>query len=325
MKCVISQDIKAGAKLIRDGELVAFATETVYGLGANALNPEAVAQIFEVKQRPYFDPLIVHVSNVAQLEDITLGLSERARKLVDRFWPGPLTLVLPKKKRIPDLVTAGLESVAVRIPAHPIARELLEATNLPIAAPSANKFGNLSPTQAKHVEEQLGSEIKLILDGGPCSVGVESTVIHCASESPILLRPGGISLEEIESCIGEVQIARIEDHAETNSPLSPGMLPKHYAPKTRLFIVNNSDEIPKTGRNGLLSLYPIEETCLRGCQFSAKEILSPAGDLKLAACKFFTALRNLDKAGIDNIIALRMPEKGLGRTINNRLERAAVS
>ncbi len=325
MKCAISQDIKAGADLIRNGELVAFATETVYGLGANALNPEAVAQIFEVKRRPYFDPLIVHISNVNQLEDLTLGLSEQARKLADHFWPGPLTLVLPKKKVIPDLVTAGLESVAIRIPAHPVARQLLEISGLPIAAPSANKFGCLSPTQAKHVEEQFGTEIKLILDGGPCAVGVESTVIQCISDLPVLLRPGGVSLEEIESCIGQVRLAEIEDHAETNSPLSPGMLPRHYAPQTRLFIVSNLDEVPKTGTNGLLSLYPIEETCLKECHFSAQEILSPTGDLKLAAGKFFTALRNLDAAGVDNIVALRMPEKGLGRTINNRLERAAAS
>lgn len=325
MKCAISQDIKAGASLIRNGELVAFATETVYGLGANALNSEAVAQIFEVKRRPYFDPLIVHISDVNQLEDLTLGLSEQARKLADYFWPGPLTLVLPKKKVIPDLVTAGLESVAVRIPAHPVARQLLEISGLPIAAPSANKFGCLSPTQAKHVEEQFGTEIKLILDGGPCIVGVESTVIQCCNDLPVLLRPGGISLEEIESCIGQVRLAEIEDHAETNSPLSPGMLPRHYAPLTRLFIVSNLDEVPKTGTNGLLSLYPIEETCLKGCDFSAQEILSPNGDLKLAAGRFFEALRNLDAAGIDNIVALRMPEKGLGRTINNRLERAAAS
>jgi len=325
MKCVISQDINAGADLIRNGELVAFATETVYGLGANALDPEAVAQIFEVKQRPHFDPLIVHISSVNQLDQLTFGLSKQAAKLAEQFWPGPLTLVLPKKDIVPDLVTSGLDSVAIRIPAHPIARQLLEAVELPIAAPSANKFGCLSPTHAEHVAEQLGSEIKLILDGGACTVGVESTVVQCLGELPVLLRPGGISLEEIESCIGQVRLAEIEDHAEANSPLSPGMLPRHYAPRTRLFLVNNRDEVPAKGLNGLLSLYPLEETFLKGHQFSAQEILSPTGDLKIAAGRLFTALRNLDAAGIDNIVALRMPEKGLGRTINNRLERAAVS
>ena len=171
----------------------------------------------------------------------------------------------------------------------------------------------------------LRSEIKLILDGGACTVGVESTVVQCLGELPVLLRPGGISLEEIESCIGQVRLAEIEDHAEANSPLSPGMLPRHYAPRTRLFLVNNRDEVPAKGLNGLLSLYPLEETFLKGHQFSAQEILSPTGDLKIAAGRLFTALRNLDAAGIDNIVALRMPEKGLGRTINNRLERAAVS
>ncbi|MFH1301743.1 MAG: L-threonylcarbamoyladenylate synthase [Planctomycetota bacterium] len=325
MKCVISQDISAGARLIRNGELVAFATETVYGLGANALDPEAVARIFEVKQRPYFDPLIVHVSNINQLDQLTFGLSKQAEKLAEQFWPGPLTLVLPKKEIIPDLVTSGLDSVAIRIPAHPVVRQLLDAAKLPIAAPSANKFGCLSPTQAQHVAEQLGNEIKLILDGGACSVGVESTVVQCIGDIPVILRPGGISLEEIESCIGQVRLAAIEDHAEANSPLSPGMLPRHYAPRTRLFIVNKPEDVPAKGVNGLLSLYPLEETFLKGFQFSAQEILSPTGDLKVAAGKLFTALRNLDAAGIDNIVALLMPEKGLGRTINNRLERAAIS
>ncbi|MFK7777313.1 MAG: L-threonylcarbamoyladenylate synthase [Gimesia sp.] len=325
MNCVISQDISAGADLIRSGELVAFATETVYGLGANALNPEAVAKIFEAKERPFFDPLIVHISNVNQLDQLTLGLSKQAEKLAEQFWPGPLTLVVPKTEIVPDLVTSGLDSVAIRIPAHPIARQLLEATNLPIAAPSANKFGRISPTMAHHVEEQLGSEIKLILDGGACTIGVESTVIQCSNNLPVLLRPGGISLEEIESCIGKIRLAEIEDHAEAKSPVSPGMLPRHYAPRTRLMIVNNLDEVPAKEVNGLLSLYPLELTILKGCQFSAQEILSPIGDLRVAAGKLFTALRNLDAAGVDNIIALRMPEKGLGRTINNRLERAAMS
>ena len=324
MNCEISQDISAGADLIRSGELVAFATETVYGLGSNALDPEAVAKFFEVKERPFFDPLIVHISSVNQLDILTVGLSKQAEKLAEQFWPGPLTLVVPKTGMVPDLVTSGLGSVAIRIPAHPIARQLLEATQLPIAAPSANKFGCLSPTMAHHVEEQIGSEIKLILDGGACTVGVESTVIQCSDDKPVLLRPGGISLEEIESCIGKVRLAEIEDHAEVNSPVSPGMLPRHYAPRTRLVIVNNLDEVPAKGTNGLLSLYPLELTFLKSCQFPAQEILSPTGDLRVAAGKLFTALRSLDAAGVDNIVALRMPEKGLGRTINNRLERAAM-
>lgn len=325
MNCEITQDIDAGADLIRKGDLVAFATETVYGLGANALNAEAVARIFEVKQRPHFDPLIVHISHISQLEELTYGLSKQAEKLAEQFWPGPITLVLPKRKIIPDLVTSGLDSVAIRIPAHPVARQLLKLAELPIAAPSANKFGCLSPTLARHVAEQLGSEIKLILDGGACAVGVESTVIQCLGDVPVLLRPGGISLEEIEACVGPVRLAQIEDHAEANSPLSPGMLPRHYAPSTRLMIVDHLSNVPVDGKKGLLSLLPLEETFLKDCQFSAQEILSPAGDLKVAAARLFTALRNLDAAGVDHIIALRMPEKGLGRTINNRLERAEAT
>tara|TARA_R110001592_G_C13192409_1_gene753148 strand:+ start:14277 stop:15257 length:981 start_codon:yes stop_codon:yes gene_type:complete len=325
MKCEISQNIQAAANLIQLGELVAFATETVYGLGANALNPEAVAQIFAVKQRPHFDPLIVHIASMGQLDELTTEFSSTAEKLASKFWPGPLTLVLPKKKVVPDLVTSGLDSVAIRIPAHPMARKLLEITQLPIAAPSANKFGRLSPTRAVDVAEQLGDEIKLILDGGPCTVGVESTVIQCLGDQPVLLRPGGISLEEIQACIGEIRLAEIEDYAEANSPVSPGMLPKHYAPSTRLMIVDHPEQLPAAGSLGVLSLYPLEDTEFRDCQFTVQQILSPTGDLKMAAANFFAALRKLDAAGIDQIVALRLPETGLGRTINNRLERAAAS
>lgn len=325
MKCEISSDIEAGARLLQRGELVAFATETVYGLGANALNPEAVARIFEAKQRPHFDPLIVHIAHPSQLDEFTQGLSEHANQLAEKFWPGPLTLVLPKKNVIPDLVTSGLDTVAIRIPAHPVARQLLEAASLPVAAPSANKFGCLSPTRAVHVAEQLGEEVKLILDGGPCEVGVESTVVQCLGEEPVLLRPGGISLEELEDCVGKVRPAGIEEHAEANSPLSPGMLPKHYAPGTRLILVEQLSEVPEAGQKGLLSLYPVEETILKDKHFVSQEILSPEGDLKRAAARLFTALRSLDAANVDVIIAVRLPEEGLGRTINNRLERAATT
>ncbi|QDT94382.1 Threonylcarbamoyl-AMP synthase [Gimesia algae] len=325
MKCEISRNIQAAANLIQNGELVAFATETVYGLGANALNTRAVAQIFAVKQRPHFDPLIVHIANTDQLDELTSEFSLTAEKLASTFWPGPLTLVLPKKKVVPDLVTSGLDSVAIRIPAHPVARRLLELTQLPIAAPSANKFGRLSPTRAVDVAEQLGDEIKLILDGGPCTVGVESTVIQCTGEDPVLLRPGGISLEEIQACIGEIRLAEIKDYAEANSQVSPGMLPKHYAPRTRLVIVDHPEQLPEAGALGVLSLYPLEQTEFRNCEFSAQQILSPSGDLSIAAANFFAALRKLDVSGIDQIVALRLPETGLGRTINNRLERAAAS
>ncbi len=323
MKCRITQDVSAAAELIRNGELVAFATETVYGLGANALDPNAVARIFEVKQRPHFDPLIVHVAEIDSLAEFTTGLSPQAQRLAERFWPGPLTLVLPKQSVIPDLVTSGLDSVAIRIPAHPVARELLNAARLPIAAPSANKFGCLSPTQAQHVADQLGDEIPMILEGGPCQVGVESTVIQCNEDSIVLLRPGGISLEDIEACAGKVRLARIEDYAESKSQVSPGMLPRHYAPGTRLHLIDKLDQIPDVNTIGVLSLYPLSETILAGREFAAREILSPTGDLKMAAANLFTALRNLDQSGVECIVALRLPERGLGRTINNRLERAA--
>ena len=230
--------ILQAAKIIRHGGIVAFPTETVYGLGADAFNPLAVARIFEAKRRPYFDPLIVHVANPADVKKLVEEIPSNAKKLTERFWPGPLTVVLFKEENIPDIVTAGLPTVAIRMPNHPMALSLIIESKCPIAAPSANPFGYLSPTTAEHVREQLGDQVDLILDGGPCPVGVESTIVSFLEEEPRLLRPGGVSLEEIESIIGKVKISPIEEER----PSAPGMLPKHYAPRTPIVLDWNEKE-----------------------------------------------------------------------------------
>lgn len=222
---------------------MAFATETVYGLGANALNAISVARIFEAKGRPRFDPLIVHLADATEVERVVAEFPTVARKLADAFWPGPLTLVLPKRDCVPDLVTSNLPHVAVRVPGHPLAREMIRLAGCPVAAPSANLFGRVSPTTAEHVLEQLAGRIDLVLDGGPCSVGVESTVLDVTTLPPTLLRPGGIPVEAIEGLIGPV--ARVSAAGASPTPLAaPGMLPQHYAPRTPLRLVRDWHAVP---------------------------------------------------------------------------------
>lgn len=322
-RCPIGDDILHAAEILRGGGLVAFATETVYGLGANALDPRAVARVFEVKGRPRFDPLIVHLHEQAAIEPLVADFPPAARALAERFWPGPLTLVLPKTARVPDLVTAGLPTVALRVPDHPLALELLRAAGVPVAAPSANLFGSVSPTRAGHVAEQLGDRIDYILDGGPCRVGVESTVLSLAGEHPVLLRPGGVTREELEAAIGPVCVAA-SDAAEGEAAASPGMLSRHYAPRTPL-IMCDPHELPRmvdgggTARVGLLAFRQPDSTA----GFAAVEVLSPGGDLREAAAEFFAALRRLDAQGLDRIVAERFPNTGLGVALNDRLRRAS--
>lgn len=302
------------------GRLVAFPTETVYGLGAHALDAAAVARIFEAKGRPHFDPLIVHVHNLKALSPLIADFPSLAERLGKAFWPGPLTLVLPKTPIVPDLVTAGLPTVAVRIPAHPMALELLELAGVPVAAPSANRFGRLSPTSAEHVAEQLGERIDYILDGGSCNVGVESTVVDLTSDPPRLLRPGGISLEELQSVVGEIALNTWTDAEKT--PAAPGMLTKHYAPETRVVRLESLQDFDgDPSKCGLLTLAPVSEAA----GFRHVETLSPTGDLREAATNFFAAMRRLDAADIEQIAALTFPNTGLGRALNDRLQRAAQS
>jgi L-threonylcarbamoyladenylate synthase len=314
--CPLTTDIGRAATALRDGQLVAFATETVYGLGANALDENAVARVFEVKDRPHFDPLIVHVASEEWLSQLVHDVPETARQLAHEFWPGPLTMVLPKTDLVPDLVTSGLSSVAVRMPSHPQARELLRQVDLPIAAPSANPFGQLSPTSAAHVTETLGGRIDLILDGGPCDVGVESTVILLTEEQPCLLRHGGVTQEQIEAVIGPIQ-TRLSSSGE--SAPSPGMLSQHYAPRTPLILNMEADAERLTDlRVGVLSLQAVDTPF----EPIAVETLTDNGDLRTATAGFFAAMRRLDQASLDLIVAWPFPDEGLGRALNDRLSRA---
>ena len=320
MCCPINNDISAAAAILREGGLVAFPTETVYGLGANALNPHAVARIFAVKNRPRLDPLIVHAHCQAALAPLLQRFPPIAQQLAEQFWPGPLTLVLPKADMVPDLVTSGLPSVAVRVPDHPLALELLRTVELPLAAPSANPFGRISPTTARHVADQLGDQIDLILDGGPCKVGVESTVLSLLDERPRMLRPGGVSLEDLQQAIGPIET--INSSAPTSQPqASPGMLAQHYAPRIPVIIEERPDPANHAEeRIGLLAFAPVPDAR----QFTAVEVLSEQGSLEEAAVHFFAALRRLDELGLEVILATPFPEAGLGRALNDRLRRAAA-
>jgi L-threonylcarbamoyladenylate synthase len=311
------QAVYQAAEIIKKGGIVAFPTETVYGLGADAFNPLAVARVFEVKRRPYFDPLIVHVANHGDVKKLAKEISSSAKRLIEKFWPGPLTVVLLKEEKIPDIVTAGLPSIAIRMPNHPMALSLIKESKSPIAAPSANPFGYLSPTTAEHVREQLGNQVDLILDGGPCPVGVESTIISFLGESPRLLRAGGVSLEEIESIIGKVEVTEIRE----DRPSAPGMLPRHYAPQTPIMLNWNEKDLG-LHKNKKIGLLVFQEP-KGNLKFHSIEFLSKKGDLREAAANLFAAIRRLDALNLDLILAEPVPEIGLGRAIMDRLRRAS--
>lgn len=318
-------DIELAAELIAAGKLVAFATETVYGLGADATNSAAVAQVFAVKHRPTFDPLIVHFDSVEHVRMTFRSFPEQANQLAERFWPGPLSIVLPRAEcGFSDLVSAGLSTVAVRVPSHRMARDLIAKAGRPVAAPSANLFGRISPTTASHVVDQLGEKIDYILDGGPCTVGVESTVIRVSELSVELLRHGGITIEQLTSaCRCDVIDVPKETDTNTresrNTPMpSPGMTEQHYAPRTPLTLVDSIPERIPEGQVGLIALQPPDDSGA----FSQVETLSNSGDPREAATNLFAALRRLDAATLDRIVAVRLPDEGLGRAINDRLNRA---
>lgn len=312
----IGKDVMKAKDLLENGGLVAIPTETVYGLAGNALNADAIAQIFRVKNRPQFDPLIVHVADRIQAEKYVEYIPEQAKKLADHFWPGPLTLLLKRKSIIPDLVTSGLDTVGIRCPDHALTRQLLHALSFPLAAPSANPFGYVSPTQPEHVAEQLGGHIPYILDGGICPVGIESTIIGFEHDMPVVYRLGGLSLEKIEHVAGPV---RVQTHSSSN-PKAPGQLKSHYAPSKPL-ILGKAEE--------LLQQYPAHRSGLLTFQSDFNSpyqfILSPTGSLEEAAQKLFGALRSFDKMPIDYILAELVPDIGLGRAINDRLRRAAAA
>lgn len=315
---MISTDLDLAEKLLINNKLVAIPTETVYGLAGNALSEEAVAQIFAVKNRPTFDPLIVHSDTLVKVKSFVLEFPPKAILLAEKFWAGSLTLLLPKKPIIPDLVTAGLPTVAVRIPKHPLTLQLLQRLEFPLAAPSANPFGYISPTTAQHVAEQLGEKIPLILDGGSCSVGVESTIIGFEGETATIYRLGGISVEAIENLIGEV---KVKTHS-TSNPLAPGNLESHYAPTKKLFLGNLREILQKYPPQEIGTL--VFREAISEIPLTNQLILSEQGSFTEAAKNLFAMLRKLDKMPIKVIWAELLPEKDLGRAINDRLRRASA-
>lgn len=317
---MIGQDVKRAAALLKEGALVAIPTETVYGLAANALNDAAVAQIFEVKDRPAYDPLIIHTDRIEKIQHLVEEIPAPLKKLLDAFSPGPLTFLLRKKADgISDQVTAGLPTVAIRVPAHPITQELLSLLDFPVAAPSANPFGYISPTRAKHVADQLGEKVPYILDGGNCDFGLESTIVGLAEDGQVrVFRKGGISIEDIEEIVGPVLV----NDVSASNPKAPGMLKSHYAPKTPIYVGQTSKvisnlsgkKIAYIGFNMLNFELPVEDQYL----------LSMGFDLKEAASNLFAVMRQLDQSKkYDAIVADWFPDQGIGKAINDRLRRAS--
>ena len=312
-------DIQQAKALLTSGRLVAIPTETVYGLAGNAFNSEAVATIFEVKNRPSFNPLITHVDSLDKARGYVATVHPLAQRLADTFWPGPLTLLLPKTDAVPDIVTAGSERVAVRVPQHSLTLSLLEQLDFPLAAPSANPFGYISPTTAAHVAQQLGNKLEYILDGGICPVGIESTIVGIEEDVVRVYRWGGVSLEDLKSVVPNVQ-APINPDEE--SPPAPGMLKSHYAP-TKQVVVGNLPELIQQYQHadgGVVSFRDVFP------QIPDKQhvILSESGNLNEAAQRLFSALRELDQLPIELILAEFVPNHGLGRAINDRLARASA-
>ncbi|MEZ4905105.1 MAG: L-threonylcarbamoyladenylate synthase [Spirosomataceae bacterium] len=314
----IGTDILYAKQLLQSGQVVGIPTETVYGLAGNAFDEDAVLKIFNVKNRPQFDPLIIHTDTLLKVATFVSAFPEKAQKLAIAFWPGPLTLLLPKSEFISDLVTSGLDTVAVRIPNHPLTLQLLSILDFPLAAPSANPFGYISPTSAQHVAQQLGEQIPYILEGGKSNIGLESTIVGFEENETVIYRLGGIAVEVIEEVVGPVKVMA---HSSSN-PKAPGMLKSHYAPLKPLFTSDFEQ---------LLEQYPKEKIGYLAFQYKRKgissknqRVLSSTGDAQEAAKQFFSHLRYLDNLLIEVIYAEFLPEEGLGRAINDRIRRATV-
>jgi L-threonylcarbamoyladenylate synthase len=307
--------IEKAVELLRKGDVVAFPTETVYGLGADATNPYAVAKIFEVKKRPKFDPLIVHIADREWVFRLADSVPPEAIKLMDRFWPGPLTMILQKKEVIPGIVTAGLSTVGIRMPSHPVALDLIKSFGSSIAAPSANPFGYMSPTKARHVARLLGEKVPLILDGGDsaCAFGLESTIVSFKNGKVFVHRHGAVSLEELSEMAGSVC-----EKEEIGLCESPGQLPYHYAPTKPLKIVDSINEITDTMSSFLAFKAPAANP-----RSKYTRVLSPSGEMREAAANFFSHLIELDREDVDIIYAERMPERGLGKAMMERLKKAS--
>lgn len=324
----IGKDIEYARTLLMNDRLVAIPTETVYGLAANGLSSDAVLKIYEVKNRPSFNPLILHVSDIRQARELVERFPEKALLLARKFWPGPLTLVLKKKSIVPDIVTAGLDTVGIRVPAHRLTLQLLKSLHFPLAAPSANPSGYVSPTTPRHVAAQLGDKVDYILDGGRCKVGIESTIVKVTESECIVLRLGGIEPERIAAVAG-VRLRQLKVKHE-DKPESPGMMAAHYAPKKKLVL----GDIEKNTRKycgkkiGVLSFRQrwhrrMLASGMYDAALAMALVLSPSGDLHEAARNLFSFLRKLDESEAEIILAEPVPDEGLGRAINDRLRRAA--
>ena len=314
---IISSSIVKAVALLNQEQIIGIPTETVYGLAGNIYSSKAVERIFAMKKRPFFNPLIVHIKSAAALSEIARDIPEKADLLAKVFWPGPLTLVLKKQIAIPDLVTAGKDTVAVRVPNHPETLALLNQLAYPLSAPSANPFGAISPTTAIHVADYFAEELPMVLDGGACQRGIESTIIGFENEEPILYRLGSLAVDDIEAVVGPVKMVTHDDIA----PAAPGMLSKHYAPWTTTFLTADVKKklisIPNQKIGVLVFQKRIDDP-----KIVQQEILSPSGNLAEAASQLYAALHRLDNSHLDCIIAERFPDFGLGKTINDRLKRA---
>jgi len=322
--------IRAAAKVVKDGGLVAFPTETVYGLGADALNPEAVKKIFEVKGRPSDNPLIVHVASIEEVYPLVKEVPEKAEKLMKKFWPGPLTLVLKKKSIVPDIVTAGMDTVAIRMPDNEIALAMIREAGTPVVAPSANIFSKPSPTTSDHVVSDLYGKIEVIIDAGATRIGVESTVIDATTDKLMLLRPGGLNLEEIEAVVGRVELhPAVQMMPIVNGPSrSPGMKYKHYAPDAKVILVEGSDERIVGKVNSLITRYKrcglvVGVITMRKHGLYDADVVKFMSDLNAFAKGLFSAFREFDEVGVDVIIVEGVEERGLGLAIMNRLRKAS--
>ncbi|WP_298225098.1 L-threonylcarbamoyladenylate synthase [Flavobacterium sp.] len=314
---LISTDISKAVALLDQEKNVAIPTETVYGLAGNIYSEKAIKGIFELKKRPLFNPLIVHIHSMKQLDELAKHIPDKAKVLANNFWPGALTIILPKKATVPDLVTGGKHTVAIRMPDHPVILSLLSALNYPLAAPSANPFGAISPTNAVHVAHYFSDSLPMVLDGGACTKGIESTIIGFENNHPVLYRLGAISVEAIEKVIGKISL---KNKNETN-PEAPGMLAKHYAPATTTFLKSNIEAFLQQHTGKSIGVVVFQNR-IESPAIKHQEILSQEGHLEEAASNLYAALHRLDSMNLDFIVAEKLPDTGLGKSINDRLERA---
>lgn len=319
-----STNVGLAAQIIQEGGIVAFPTETVYGLGANALDEDAVSKIFDIKKRPANNPLIVHISQESDLDKVTRSIPIKAKILINHFWPGPLTLILPKKNNVPSITSANLDTIAVRIPNHPIALKLINKSGVPIAAPSANSSGKPSPTTAEHVQNDLADKVDLILDGGECDVGLESTVLDLTVEPPVIWRPGAVTKEQIEKLIGNVEV---KETIQNNIPKSPGLLHKHYSPNSPLFIFEPEEIITEAKKylkeNKKVAILTTKENIDIYPQNADILSLGHRSSLQEIAHNLYDALIETDNLKVDVILSESFPEKGIGMAIMDRLKRAS--